>query len=183
MTPILKVVGWFLSKCEYIYSVYKLKNINVLLGKGERFVGYPYNIRGVENIIADEPMSIGPNSTIYTTRAKLIIKSHFIAGPNLTIITGDHHYMVGKFIDQVKDEDKLPENDQDIVIEEDVWCGANVTIMEGVTIGRGSIVAAGAVVTKSCSPYSIIGGVPAKFIKKKFTEEQIREHERILYSR
>lgn len=42
MTPILKVVGWFLSKCEYIYSVYKLKNINVLLGKGERFVGYPY---------------------------------------------------------------------------------------------------------------------------------------------
>ena len=58
MTPILKVVGWFLSKCEYIYSVYKLKNINVLLGKGERFVGYPYNIRGVENIIADEPMSI-----------------------------------------------------------------------------------------------------------------------------
>lgn len=183
MTPILKVVGWFLSKCEYIYSVYKLKNINVLLGKGERFVGYPYNIRGVENIIADEPMSIGPNSTIYTTRAKLIIKSHFIAGLNLTIITGDHHYMVGKFIDQVKDEDKLPENDQDIVIEEDVWCGANVTIMKGVTIGRGSIVAAGAVVTKSCSPYSIIGGVPAKFIKKKFTEEQIREHERILYSR
>ena len=183
MTPILKVVGWFLSKCEYIYSVYKLKNINVLLGKGERFVGYPYNIRGVENIIADEPMSIGPNSTIYTTRAKLIIKSHFIAGPNLTIITGDHHYMVGKFIDQVKDEDKLPENDQDIVIEEDLWCGANVTIMKGVTIGRGSIVAAGAVVTKSCSPYSIIGGVPAKFIKKKFTEEQIREHERILYSR
>lgn len=183
MTPILKVVGWFLSKCEYIYSVYKLKNINVLLGKGERFVGYPYNIRGVENIIADEPMSIGPNSTIYTTRAKLIIKSHFIAGPNLTIITGDHHYMVGKFIDQVKDEDKLPENDQDIVIEEDVWCGANVNIMKGVTIGRGSIVAAGAVVTKSCSPYSIIGGVPAKFIKKKFTEEQIREHERILYSR
>jgi acetyltransferase-like isoleucine patch superfamily enzyme len=91
--------------------------------------------------------------------------------------------MVGKFIDQVKDEDKLPENDQDIVIEEDVWCGANVTIMKGVTIGRGSIVAAGAVVTKSCSPYSIIGGVPAKFIKKKFTEEQIREHERILYSR
>ena len=183
MTPILKVVGWFLSKCEYIYSVYKLKNINVLLGKGERFVGYPYNIRGVENIIADEPMSIGPNSTIYTTRAKLIIKSHFIAGPNLTIITGDHHYMVGKFIDQVKDEDKLPENDQDIVIEEHVWCGANVTIMKGVTIGRGSIVAAGAVVTKSCTPYSIIGGVPAKFIKKKFTEEQIREHERILYSR
>lgn len=55
--------------------------------------------------------------------------------------------------------------------------------MKGVTIGRGSIVAAGAVVTKSCSPYSIIGGVPAKFIKKKFTEEQIREHERILYSR
>ena len=68
-----------------------------------------------------------------------------------------------------------------MVIEEDVWCGANVVILKGVTIGRGSIVAAGSVVTKSCPPYSVIGGVPAKVIKRKFTEAQIIEHERILY--
>lgn len=138
-------------------------------------------VSGAENIIAGEPISIGPNCIIYTTRAKLIIKSHFVSGPNLTIITGDHHYVVGKYLDDIKDSDKIPENDQDVVIEEDVWCGANVVILKGVTIGRGSIVAAGSVVTKSCPPYSVIGGVPAKVIKRKFTEAQIIEHERILY--
>ena len=138
-------------------------------------------VSGAENIIAGEPISIGPNCIIYTTRAKLIIKSHFVSGPNLTIITGDHHYVVGKYLDDIKDSDKIPENDQDVVIEEDVWCGANVVIRKGVTIGRGSIVAAGSVVTKSCPPYSVIGGVPAKVIKRKFTEAQIIEHERILY--
>ncbi len=131
--------------------------------------------------MAQEPISIGPNCLIYTTRAKLVIKSHFVSGPGLTIITGDHHSMVGKFLDEVTDNDKLPENDQDVIIEEDVWCGANVTILKGVTIGRGSVVAAGAVVTKSCPPYSIIGGVPAKVIKQKFTEAEIIEHESVLY--
>ena len=61
--------------------------------------------------------------------------------------------------------------DQPVVIEDDVWVGANVTILKGVTIGHGSVVAAGAVVTKSCPPYSIIGGVPAKVLKKRFDEE------------
>ena len=67
-----------------------------------------------------------------------------------------------------------------IVIEDGVWCGANVTILKGVTIGKDSIVAAGAVVTKSFPPYSIIGGVPAKLLKNRFTEEQIQEHERLM---
>ena len=48
------------------------------------------------------------------------------------------------------------------------------------TIGRGSVVAAGAVVTRSCPPYSIIGGVPARVIKPRFTEEEIAKHESLL---
>ena len=58
-----------------------------------------------------------------------------------------------------------------------MWVGSNVTILKGVTIGRGSVIAAGAVVTKSCPPYSIIGGVPAKVLKARFTPDEIKEHE------
>ena len=76
--------------------------------------------------------------------------------------------------------DKLPENAATVVIEDDIWIGANVTILKGVTIVRGSVVAAGAVVTKSCPPYSIIGGVPAKVLKMRITPVEIVEHEKLL---
>ena len=91
--------------------------------------------------------------------------------------------IISKYIIDVTDDEKLPEHDAPVIIEDDVWCGANVTILKGVTIGRGSVVAAGSVVTKSCAPYSIIGGVPAKLIKMRFTPEQIVEHERLLASK
>ena len=56
--------------------------------------------------------------------------------------------------------------------------GANVTILKGVTIDRYSVVA---VVTKSCLPFSIIGGVPAKVLKMRFTPKEIEEYERKVY--
>lgn len=57
--------------------------------------------------------------------------------------------------------------EQPIIVGDDVWIGTRVIILPGVKIGSHSIVAAGSVVTKSCEPYSIIGGVPAKLIKKR----------------
>lgn len=53
------------------------------------------------------------------------------------------------------------------IIEDNVWLGRNVIIMHGVRIGKVSIVGAGAIVTKVVEPYSIVGGVPAKLIKKR----------------
>lgn len=128
--------------------------------------------------------SIPKGSIIYCTKAPCTIGRNVIFGPNPTIITGDHRIdIVGKFIIDVGDDEKLSENDLPIVIEDDVWCGANVTILKGVTIGHGSVVSAGAVVTRSFPPYSIIGGVPAKLIKMRFTKEQSEENDKILYGR
>ncbi|MBF0211932.1 MAG: CatB-related O-acetyltransferase [Magnetococcales bacterium] len=67
------------------------------------------------------------------------------------------------------------EEHQPIVIGHDVWLGARVLVMDGVTIGDGAIVAAGAVVTRNVPPYAIVGGVPAKIIRYRFPEETIND--------
>ncbi len=62
----------------------------------------------------------------------------------------------------------------DTVIGNDVWIGQNVTIMPGVKIGDGSIIAANSTVTSNIEPYTIYGGNPAKFIKKRFSDKDIK---------
>lgn len=150
-------------------------------GKGVYIRPMSSDIKGVENLSVGDGTSIPKGSVIYCTDAPLTIGRKVVFGPRPTIITGDHRIdIVGKHIIDVTVEEKLPENDMPVQIEDGVWVGANVTILKGVTIGRGSVVAAGAVVTRSFPPYSIIGGVPAKIIRARFTDEEIVEHERIL---
>lgn len=76
-------------------------------------------------------------------------------GTDVIILDSDHHSICGK-----------PTVTAPVVIEDHVWIGARVTILKGVTIGRGSIIAAGAVVTKSVPPNSLVAGAPARVIKE-----------------
>lgn len=77
----------------------------------------------------------------------------------------------GKYFDNVDYENSFLRDNTPVTIGNDVWIGANVIILPGVTIGDGAILAAGAVVTKDVEPYAIVGGVPAKLIRYRFSEE------------
>lgn len=99
----------------------------------------------------------------------------------MTLVTGNHRIdYVGEYMTNVKGDKKLPENDWPIVLKGDNWVGANMTILKGVTIGEGAVVAAGAVVKDDVPPYAIVGGVPARVLKYRFDEEQLKEHKRLL---
>ncbi|MBW3692907.1 CatB-related O-acetyltransferase [Aeromonas dhakensis] len=69
--------------------------------------------------------------------------------------------------------------EKEIIIENDVWIGSNVTLAGGIKIGNGSIIAANSIVTKSVEPYTIVGGNPAKFIKFRFPPAIIAELQRL----
>ena len=133
------------------------------------------------NVTIGNDVYIGPHALFLCTESQIFIGNKVLFGPHVTIIGGDHRITdVGRFIYDVLD--KHPEDDQDVHIEDDVWIGTNTTLLKGVTVGRGAVVAAGALVTKDVPPYAIVGGVPAKVLKYRFTPEQIQEHERQLYA-
>lgn len=77
------------------------------------------------------------------------------------------------FVDTNCFDEVLHINGRSVVIGNDVWIGSGVTLKGGITIGDGAIVAMGAVVTKDVPPYAIVGGVPARVIRYRFTDEQI----------
>lgn len=97
----------------------------------------------------------------------------FLLGGNhqTKTITSFPLYSVLNSIEYHKDAESRGE----IIIEDEVWIGMNVLILSGVKIGKGAIVAAGAVVTQNVPPYAIIGGNPAKVIRYRFSEEMIKE--------
>lgn len=103
---------------------------------------------------------IGLNARI---QGPLTIGNHVMMGPD-TIIYTKNHETKRTDIPMIEQGITAP---REVTIEDDVWIGARVVILPGVCIGKGSIVAAGSVVTKDVQPYTIVGGVPAKKIKSR----------------
>lgn len=138
---------------------------NVTLGRRSE-------VAGAGNIYMGHDVYLGPGATLLTTRAKIIVGDYVMSGPNLTVITGDHRTdILDKPMMTLTDEDKLPENDQDVVIGSDVWIGSSVTLLKGVRVADHCVIAAGAVVTKDVGPeYSIWGGVPARCLGSRLKD-------------
>lgn len=111
-----------------------------------------------------------------------------IAGETMFILNADHYVdtiSTYPFLVQMGLEGIAREgvSKGDIVVDDDVWIGYRSTILSGVHIGQGAVVAAGAVVAKDVPPYAIVGGVPAKVIKYRFPPEIIEELMRVDYSK
>ncbi len=165
-----------------LYNKSKVKKIRKQLASCGSHVSIPPDVRFFGyNIHLGNRVHLGSGSVFMCTRAPIHIGDHVMFGPNVTMITGNHRIdCVGRYMTDITDAEKLPENDIPIVLEGDNWIGASVTILKGVTIGEGAVVAAGAVVTKDVPPYAIVGGVPAKVLQYRFDEETIRKHKQLL---
>ena len=129
------------------------------------------------NIELGNGVHIGANSTFMASESKIIIKDNVVFGPHVFIIGGNHRFdVVGTPIKYISK--KRPQDDADVIIDEDCWIGADSIILKGVHIGRGCVIGAGTIVTKSIPPYNIITN---KGSRPRFTPEQIREHENKIY--
>lgn len=117
---------------------------------------------------------------------RVVIGNYCSIGPECVFMTGGEHRYDVLSTYPFRAKLGLCENESvtrgPIIVEDDVWLGFRATVMSGVTIGKGAVIAAGAVVTKDVPPYAIVGGVPAKVIKYRFPETVIAHIEEIDYS-
>lgn len=113
------------------------------------------------NVSLGDNVYIGKNCSLYAYDTITIGRNVLIARETI-FLTRNHKFQDVNLSIREQGFTNMP-----ISIEEDVWVGARCTILPGVTIGRGSVVAAGTVVNKDVPPFSIVGGVPAKIIKSR----------------
>ncbi|MBN1185170.1 MAG: acyltransferase [Bacteroidales bacterium] len=128
-------------------------------------------------IIRPKEISIGNNvfisNNFHISARDLKIGNNVMIGPNLVIECDNHTFsQVGKTMYEIHNERDIGS----VTIEDDVWIGANVTILPNSLIAEGSIIGAGSIVNKPLPPYTICVGAPCKPIKPRFTVNELQDH-------
>lgn len=126
---------------------------------GEEFTVFPYVLMHYPRNISIGDFVTVNSHTLIDAPAPVSIGSCSLIGPGVVINSGNHNFRATDTPIRYQGHTLEP-----ITIEDDVWIGANSTVVAGVTIGAGAVVAAGAVVTKPVPPRAIVGGVPARVI-------------------
>jgi virginiamycin A acetyltransferase len=162
---------------QTIYLKYAISNPNITVGEYTMY-----------NDFENDPTLFEKNNVLYhypINKDKLVIgKFCSIACGAKFLFTSANHtmkslstYPFPLFFEEwgldKKDVTKSWDNKGDIIIGNDVWIGYEAVILSGVTIGDGAIIGTRALVTKDVPPYTIVGGMPAKIIRKRFEEETI----------
>lgn len=149
------------------------------------------NFTVVVNVFPEELVNVGnytygPIKFLSITGNKLIIGNYCSIASGVTFLAGLDHPT--KFISTypfisrfASGKDAISKGD--ILIDDDVWIGYGATILSGVHIHQGAVIAAGAVVTKDVPPYAVVGGVPAEIIKYRFSPDIIKKLLKIEYSK
>ena len=124
----------------------------------------PSNIYGGpigEGLTMGDNSNIGPYNYIGCS-GKIVIGNNVMLAPRVSIYAENHVFDHPELLIRDQGVEK-----KEVIIEDDCWIAANSIILAGVTIGQGSVVAAGSVVTENVPAYSVVAGVPAKFIKSR----------------
>lgn len=147
---------------------------------GSNFLFDPRGYYSFANIHVGDDVSLGYRPVLMAALSEIRIGSHVMFGPEVVIIGGNHNTrVVGRFMKDV--HEKTANDDLGVVIGDDVWIGARAVILRGVEIGRGSIVGAASVVTKSVPPYAVVAGSPAQVVRFRCDVQTILHHEAQLY--
>lgn len=122
---------------------------------------------------------IGNFCVFQSAHGRIEIGNHIMFGPGVHIHGGNHIFdKIGVYMDE--NHDKVPGQDGTVRIEDDVWIGANAIILKGVSVGKGSVVGAGSIVTRDVPPYAVVIGNPARVVRMRFQPDEIIEHEQRL---
>ena len=144
-------------------------------------VEYPMTIDHIKSVFVESNVTLRDNLRIVNApHERVVVKQYSVLSSGVTIITNTHRSTVG-IPHFLLGPSHINDKSADVQIDEDVWVGANATILAGVRLGRGCVVAAGAVVTKSVPPYALVAGTPARIVKRIFSVDQIIKHEQELY--
>jgi acetyltransferase-like isoleucine patch superfamily enzyme len=140
---------------------------------------YQSDIIKVGDFTYGHPDTNSPRIVYFGEKTSLSIGKFCSIAENATIFIGGYHnhqmvstYPLSATFTDIESINVMVDK-KSTSIGNDVWIGANCIVMAGVSIGDGAVIAAGSVVVSDVLPYAIVGGNPAKLIKKRFTEEQI----------